>query len=248
MKKPVIGISGAHLRDTSGRFHDYKKAYVNDDYVKAVILGGGVPFIIPISDDKELIKDQLASLDGIILSGGEDVDPIHYGEEQLAKVGVPNPLRDSFDMILLEEAQNIKLPIMGICRGYQIINVFNGGTLYQDLSYAEGITLKHDQWSLPHHPSHKVEVSEGSFANEIFEGEQVWVNSFHHLVLKDVAPGFKITGRATDGAPEIIEKEGDDFIIGFQWHPEMMAAKDDKKMINVFKTFIDKASELKGER
>lgn len=122
-KKPIIGISSSVIVDDSGNFAGYKRAYVNKDYVDAVVRAGGVPLIIPFTTDKEVIISQVQVIDALILSGGHDVSPYNYGQEPNPKLGETFPERDTYDMLLLEESKKRNLPILGICRGSQIINV-----------------------------------------------------------------------------------------------------------------------------
>ena len=238
--KPIIGISGSIIVDDGGMFPGYKRAYVNDDYIKAISLAGGVPLIIPMVSDEEVIKNQLENVDGLLLSGGHDVNPLLYGEEPSQKLGGILPERDWFDCKLIEFAMKMKKPILGICRGHQIINVANGGTLYQDLSFVEGCYVKHNQGSLSNVPTHTVEVNKDTKLHEIL-GDKVLTNSFHHLAVNKVAPGFKASAIAMDGVVEAIETEGEEFVVGIQWHPEMMA-RENEKMLNIFKRLVGESS------
>lgn len=236
-KKPIIGISGSIIIDQGGRFPGYKRSYVNDDYIQSVINAGGIPFIIPVNSDMNVIKQQIEQLDGLILSGGHDVNPLLYGEEPTTKQGTIFPERDQFDQQLIRTAVALDKPAFAICRGIQILNATFGGTMYQDLSYIEDSYIKHDQYAGPSLASHTVSVEEGSYIHKVF-GSTVMTNSFHHQAIKDVAPGFKVTARAKDGVIEAIEKEGNGIVIGVQWHPEMMT-KDHEKMAELFKVFIE---------
>ncbi|MTI65758.1 MAG: gamma-glutamyl-gamma-aminobutyrate hydrolase family protein [Firmicutes bacterium] len=240
-KRPLIGISAELKVDESGRFPGYRRVYVNEDYIKSVELVGGVPIIIPLTDNEENIKKCIERMDGLILSGGHDVTPLSYGEEPLQKLGNILPERDKFDLKLLKKAYELNKPILGICRGHQIINVFFGGNIYQDLSYIEGCKIKHDQYNLSNIVTHTVEVKENTILREVL-GKEILTNSFHHQVIKDVAPGFIISAKAKDGVIEAIEKKGEQFILGVQWHPEMMAVKKDENMLKVFKKLIKVSS------
>lgn len=242
--KPVIGISGSILINKGNAFSGYRRSYVNQDYVEAVLRAGAIPFIIPFNEDLEATREMVEKVDGIILSGGHDVNPYYYGEDPMLKIGELFPERDVFDMELYKTAIELKKPIFGICRGYQIINVINGGTLYQDLSYADFVKIKHDQVDNPTQATHFVELEEGTFLKNIL-GEKYKVNSFHHQILKDVAPGFKVVAKSSDGVIESIEKiTEDNFVIGVQWHPEMLSASNEKSQ-EIFNEFVKKVIECK---
>lgn len=242
--KPVIGISGSILINKGNAFSGYRRSYVNQDYVEAVLRAGAIPFIIPFNEDLEATREMVEKVDGIILSGGHDVNPYYYGEDPMLKIGELFPERDVFDMELYKTAIELKKPIFGICRGYQIINVINGGTLYQDLSYADFVKIKHDQVDNPTQATHFVELEEGTFLKNIL-GEKYKVNSFHHQILKDVAPGFKVVAKSSDGVIESIEKiTEDNFVIGVQWHPEMLSVSNEKSQ-EIFNEFVKKVIEYK---
>lgn len=241
MSKPIIGISGSVIIDDGGIFPGYHRSYVNEDYVDSVVQNGGVPFIIPFTENDEVIKAQLDHVQGLILSGGHDVDPHLYGEEPEQKIGEIWPARDHFDTLLLKLAEEKGIPVLGICRGAQIINVAHGGSLYQDLSYRSEKTLKHMQGHTPDLPTHSVKLVEGSHLAKILGKTEFMVNSFHHQVIKSIAPDLIESGVAPDGVPEGFENEKGT-IIGVQWHPEMLHRnKNVEFMNNLFKWVIDNA-------
>ena len=238
-RRPIIGISSSVIVDEAGSFAGYKRAYVNKDYVDAVIRAGGVPLIIPFSTDKEVIISQAQLIDGLILSGGHDINPYNYGQEPSQKIGETFPERDTYEMILLEESKKRNIPILGICRGFQLINVAAGGTLYQDLSLIPGNILKHNQVSNPTLKTHKVEIKENSFISSIF-GKETMVNSFHHQVINKVANDFIVVAKASDGVVEAIEHKTYKFLVAVQWHPEMLAVNCEKARV-LFSKFVEEA-------
>lgn len=238
-RRPIIGISSSVIVDEAGSFAGYKRAYVNKDYVDAVIRAGGVPLIIPFSTDKEVIISQAQLIDGLILSGGHDINPYNYGQEPSQKIGETFPERDTYEMILLEESKKRNIPILGICRGFQLINVAAGGTLYQDLSLIPGNILKHNQVSNPTLKTHKVEIKENSFISSIF-GKETMVNSFHHQVINKVANDFIVVAKASDGVVEAIEHKTYKFLVAVQWHPEMLAVNCEKAR-ELFSKFVEEA-------
>ena len=238
-KMPIIGISSSIIVDNSGSFAGYMRAYVNKDYVDAVIRAGGVPLIIPFSVDKEVIISQAQLIDGLILSGGHDINPYNYGQEPSQKIGEFFPERDIYEMILLEESKKRDIPILGICRGFQLINIAAGGTLYQDLSLIPGNILKHNKVSNPTLKTHKIEIKENSFISSIF-GKETMVNSFHHQAIDKVADDFIVVARASDGVVEAIEHKTYKFLVAVQWHPEMLAVNCEKARV-LFSKFVEEA-------
>lgn len=240
MKKPLIGIVGNLLFDEGGMFPGYERAYVNNDYVQTVVMAGGAPYILPLISDYEAVKRQVETMDGIVISGGYDVNPLVYGEEPTQKQGFICPEREQYDSMVIKAAMELKKPIIGVCRGLQILNATLGGTLYQDLSFIDGCYIKHVQSSRPEVASHTVNVEKRTKLYDIL-GEEILTNSFHHQAVKDLAPGFKVAARAKDGVIEAIEKE-DGFVIALQWHPEMMARKGNEIMLNLFKKLVEVSS------
>lgn len=241
MTKPIIGISGSVIIDDGGIFPGYHRSYVNEDYVDSVVQNGGVPFIIPFTENDEVIKSQLEHVQGLILSGGHDVDPHSYGEEPEQKIGATWPAHDHFDRLLLKLAEEKGIPVLGICRGAQIINVAHGGSLYQDLSYRSEKTLKHMQGHTSDLPTHGMKVSKNSKLAQILGKTDFMVNSFHHQVIKDVAPDLIQSATAPDGVPEGIENKAGT-VIGVQWHPEMLHRNPDVQFMNkLFKWVIENA-------
>lgn len=240
MKKPVIGISGSIIVDSGGMFPGYKRSYVNNDYVASVIKNGGIPLIIPFNTDDELISEQISCIDALILTGGHDVDPFLYGEEPSQKLGEIFPERDSFDFTLIKYAKEKNIPILGICRGYQIINVYHGGSLYQDLSYKNDCFVKHWQAHSSELVTHTVNIDKDSKLYSMFDSEEIRVNSFHHQILKDIPDNFRATAHAKDGVIEAIEAQDYRYLVAVQWHPEMLH-NSVEKMNNIFKSLIEEA-------
>lgn len=238
MKK--IGIS-AGLYINNKFFNDYKMSCVSNNYMNSIAKAGAIPFVIPCIANEKMLDDIVKSLDGIVLSGGEDCSPQLYGEEMLNKCGNITPERDDADVMLIKKALENGTPILGVCRGSQMLNVVAGGTLYQDLSYTDQeVFLKHIQGKDQSTKCHKVKIEKDSFLDELYNDE-VWVNSFHHQSIKDLAPEFKITAKSPDGIVEGFEAiDKSKKLFGVQWHPEMLAARDDESMLNLFKKFIEK--------
>ena len=237
---PIIGISTSIIIDGGGMFPGYHRSYVNRDYVRSVLAAGGVPVMLPMTSDKEAVAEAFALCDGLILSGGQDVYPLNYGEEPHQKLGEVCPERDDFDFELYRLAKEQDKPVLGICRGTQIIAAAEGGTMYQDLSQMEN-AIKHFQGHSPSMPSHHIIIEDGSKLAEIVGEDRIAVNSFHHQVIKDPGKDMIVTARAYDGAIETIEHKSAKFILAVQWHPEMMHATDEH-MLNIFKALVSAAA------
>ena len=226
MRKPVIGITtnlaAAENTVMTGLF----RAFVGADYIQSVVRAGGIPLLLPPVMDPALAYDQLAAVDGLILSGGADINPLLFGEEPIEQLGTVDDCRDRFELELARLAAELKKPVLGICRGVQVLNVAYGGTLFQDLGQIEGGCIKHSQ-STTYRDSvtHTVTVEPGSALADILGAETVPVNSFHHQSLKAVAPGLYVAARSQDGVIEAVESRGEHFVLGIQWHPELLTEK-----------------------
>lgn len=240
MKKPIIGISGSRIIKQQGPWPGYYRSYVNEDYVDSVIQNNGVPYIIPFNEDPEVTVMQVKNVDGLILSGGHDIDPCLYGEESLPKIDEIWPARDSFDMLLLREAEKQQKPVLGICRGAQLINVAHGGSLYQDFSYREQLTLKHSQGHTPDLETQSVVLEPKSYLAKLFGKKELSVNTFHHQLIKKVGKGLNPVAHAKDGVIEAVENN-DGSLIGVQWHPEMLH-RSDPEMNKLFIDLIKKSA------
>lgn len=245
--RPVIGICVNHSSDDSIgvntklglRGQDWQ--IIASDYIKAVEKAGGCPVIIPIVYDIDTIWNFVKKLDGIIFTGGSDLNPKLYDEFPRYGLGDINPVRDEHEIELCKRVLNeTELPVLGICRGMQLINVTLGGTLYQDIQNEREKGFNHKLLNFPKYfPSHNVYVHKGSKLYEIFDKEEMGVNSFNHQAVKELGNGLIASMNADDGLVEGIELEGDRFVVAVQWHPEMMIDKYDSYLI-YFKKFIDK--------
>ena len=244
--RPVIGITCNYdYRDAVGiashmgpETQDWD--FIAADYVSAVQEAGGIPLVIPQCKNPEEIVGLLDRLDGLLLSGGCDVDPLRYGERAKSYCGTLIPRRDEEECLLVKTAYEKKLPMLGICRGLQIMTVAFGGTLYQDLARekgaAEHFTLMYPRNSI----THTISLKGGSRIAEIFGKETIGVNSFHHQGVKDVPDNAEVTAESEDGVVETVEfKGGHPFTIGVQWHPEMMFDSDEQKRL--LKAFAEAA-------
>ena len=233
-QKPLIGVSGSMLAST--KYLNYYFSYVSDYYIQAIVKSGGIPVIIPLVRDISVIPDQIRGLDGLIMSGGADINPLKYHEEPTRTIGTIHPERDEFDYVLLQNALKKQIPILGICRGHQLLNVFHGGTLHQDIESAYINANEHKQSGNHEFGTHTVLIEKGSWLSTVLGKDEIIVNSLHHQAVKDLAPGFKITATSKDGVVEGIEREKGSFCVGVQWHPEMMHSRDPEmlKLCNAF--------------
>ena len=225
---PVIGITATLREDVDCVTERPLDRFVQADfdYVEAVAEAGGVPVVLPPVAGARAPQDLLDGMDGLLLSGGSDLDPGYYGEEPVPELGVTIPERDAFEIALLEHALRRKIPIFGICRGMQILNVALGGTLYQDLpsQMDHMVLLGHRQETPRWQPTHEVEVDGGSKIAEILGTDELKVNSYHHQAMKDLASGLVAVACSPDGVIEAIESSdlSKRWMMGVQWHAEAM--------------------------
>ncbi len=233
-EKPLIGISCSHSDGYST---------VRRTYTESVLLSGGLPVLIPITENEEALDELLTRIDALILIGGADINPSYYGEDPIEQLGEVDSLRDVYDLALIHRAAVRKLPILGICRGEQLINVAFGGTLYQDIPTQHPDTTVHHQQDLPNSvPTHTVTLLPESVIAQVTGQTQLFTNSHHHQAVKQVAPGFRVTGWATDGIPEVIEPTNGQHIWGVQFHPEGLTVAGDSIMEKIFTFFVQQAT------
>lgn len=239
MRKPIIGIAANILIMEGGTLPGIYRAYVNNDYVESIEMGGGIPVLLPVLTYQEDGARFLEQVDGLVLSGGYDVAPDLYGEQPTPVQGFTMRQVDTQYLQLIKEADKLQKPVLGICKGTQMMNVAFGGTLYQDLESQLSGALQHVQKAPRGEATHMIDTEDGSFIQSI-TGKRGWVNSFHHQAIKDVADGFDVTARADDGVVECIERQKGSFMCGVQWHPEMMVKYKNERMIHLFQQFISK--------
>lgn len=233
-KTKIIGLSGGSS-DSEG----FIRSGINEMYVKAILKAGATPVIIPIHQDKEAIKHQISIIDGLVLTGGVDIHPKYFKQEIMKDCGEFDVYRDEFEMLLVEEATKENLPILGICRGIQLLNVFYKGTLFQDIAKKSEFFIKHSQNGSRGFGSHFISIARDSFLYPIY-GKTGFVNSYHHQAIDKLADNFEIVAQSADGIIEAIQDKYKR-IYGVQFHPEMMIAND-KESLNIFEFFL---SEIK---
>lgn len=233
--RPIIGL-------TPSMQTDEKRIFSPTSYPSVIAEAGGNPIFFNLTRDDEMIRSYASMVDGILFSGGDDVDPAFYGEEQLWGCGDVCPLRDDFEIKLLRTVLELypEKPILGICRGAQVLNVAMGGTLYQDLKTQVEGCLRHQQKQISVYASHKVEMAEGSRLHGIYGCTQIRVNSFHHQAVKNIGPGLVVTAKAIDGVIEGFEKPDHPYFVAVQWHPERLAEREfHPEHKALFNSFVD---------
>lgn len=232
-KKPLIGISCQHPGNNSQS---------RLTYTQSVIKAGATPMLIPVTADTLVLRDIVKRLDGIIMIGGEDIHPSYYGEEPIPEMGNVDPLRDEYDIALINMAHNFNIPMLGICRGEQLINVAFGGTLYQDIpAQHPDTTVCHDQEEPSSTPTHLVKFEANSQLAKIFGETQMMTNTHHHQAVKQIAPGFKAVAWAEDGIIEAIENVEGYPIWCTQFHPETRTVAGDETSLRIFRFLVEKA-------
>jgi putative glutamine amidotransferase len=230
LKKPHIGIAGSLFTMENGPNTGIERSFVNDSYIQAVERAEGVPIILPIVTDDECIQAQIESCSGLLFPGGHDIHPKYYDSEAHLHLGDINSRVDEYQLKLIRSSLELNKPILGICRGAQLLNVACGGTLLQDLSEAPNQYLKHFQNGRQYEVMHRVATASGSILENLF-GSEFWVNSSHHQAIWDVGSGLTVIATASDGVIEGLQMNDRDFVLAVQWHPEMMTAKSNSMMI-----------------
>lgn len=219
--EPLVGISGS-IDD-----QEYKQ-YIPRVYLQSALKAGTIPVVLSMDMSEAQIASCFGRIDGLLLTGGNDLDPLLFGESPVQAIQQVDPLRDRFEMMLVKEAYSRSMPIFAICRGLQTLNVALGGTLYQDLptQYAAsdgGQAILHRQTAPPQEPCHRVLFTEGSPLADIYHGDKIKVNSLHHQAVKTPAERLTVCATALDGVIEALYDANMPFVVGVQWHPERMA-------------------------
>lgn len=239
MKKPVIGITCSMREEDKKREFPtaYAFEYLNRPYHQAVEKAGGLPIFLPNLENLKLIEDILSLTNGLLVSGGGDVSPKLYNQKVKAKLIPPVRERDEFEMELIQQAGKRKLPILGICRGMQVINVAFGGSLYQDFKL-NPTYLNHRRRGNLYLRKHEMKIEKNSQLYSIIRKDKLTVNTSHHQMIDMLSPDFKVSAVSVeDKVIEAIEHKTKP-ILGVQWHPEVMGDLDSKK---IFKWLINRA-------
>lgn len=245
--RPLIGVTTQTLQSIDGIPDGLPSSVVmNQRYYVAATFVGAVPVLVPLlDDDTDTLREVFDRLDGLLIPGGVDMDPRTYGEEPHERLGRTDPARDRTELQLATWAVEDKKPLLGLCRGVQVLNVACGGTLVQDIEAQLPGALKHDYF--PNfgferdHLAHDVTLARGSRLREAMELDRIKVNSMHHQAIKTVGAGLQVTATAPDGVVEALELDDEAFIVGVQWHPEVFELSDPHTR-HLFRAFVDSAS------
>ena len=228
---PIVGITCDGIEPAHS--HHPHRVGQNQTYVNALIRACAAPLLLPNVVDRDLLRSLYEKLDGLLLSGGGDIDPAHYGEPIHEKCGRIDAERDEAELTLTRWAVEDGKPLLAICRGIQILNVALGGSLHQDIGAQVPEPLEHTWYpEYPrHHRSHTITVAPGTRLAQILEADSLPVNSLHHQALKNVAPPLTVSARASDQVVEAVELHNPShgrhsFALGVQWHPEDLAPSD----------------------
>jgi putative glutamine amidotransferase len=239
MAKPVIGITANLLVTEGPGFPGLRRVYINEDYVVSLRRAGALPVLLPPVADASDAQALIEGLDGLLVAGGADLHPQTYGEEPHPLLEQTFPDRDASDALLLGAGLAGGLPVLGICRGLQALNVFRGGALYQDLSLSGAQPpVQHRQPATDRRaPGHSVTLKPGSRLHGLWGGT-LPVNTFHHQGIRVLGEGLEAVGWSVDGLIEAVEGPGPAYLVAVQWHPEMLAADGDERARQLFADFV----------
>jgi putative glutamine amidotransferase len=220
--RPLIGITCS--REVGGAWGLYSRGhfmdYTYDEYSRAIHSCGGAPILIPVAQNRDSLGAILDRTDGLLLSGGPDINPKFYREEPILGLGEIDEALDRMELEATKMAFDRGIPIFAVCRGIQVLNVALGGTLYQDIGSQVQESINHTQKADKSINTHSIKIERKTVLYNLFRRKEIWVNGKHHQAIKDVAPSLNISAKANDGIIEAVEYPGKKFVLGVQWHPE----------------------------
>lgn len=220
--RPSIGISMFSARE---QLRVYTKLQTN--YPNSVFRAGGAPVLLPTLPDTAVAREMVEKLDALVLTGGEDMNPLVYGEDPHKDLATTDMVRDRWELALLEAAEARRIPVLGICRGIQVVNVARGGSLYQDINAQSESELGHFARTMPMESlHHTITVQPDTLLRRIFDVETLTVNSFHHQAVRDLGGSLEVSARAADGIVEAVEDPSFPFYLAVQFHAEALPAID----------------------
>lgn len=238
-KRPVIGISAS-------RSEEQHRLSLSETYLNAVYRAGGMPMVFPSSiTDEKAIDEMLDLVDGVLLSGGIDVHPRYFGEEILPGCGAIDETRDAFELTLTRRAIDRGMPVLGICRGIQVLAIALGGTIFQDIESQLGISNSEHRHEPIEDYKHAVRFKEGGLFERITGTTLMLTNSMHHQSVKDAGDKLIIEGITMDGIIEAVSMKGNEAVLGVQFHPECLESFSDPAA-RIFSYFVGKAAEYKA--
>jgi putative glutamine amidotransferase len=241
-RRPLIGITMRHELET-------ERFYLARFYGEAVAAAGGVPVHISLIPDAEVVGEIVSRLDGVVLPGSaSDVDPLRYGREPHTKLGAVHPLKDETDLLVLRELEGRRLPLLAICFGMQVWNVFRGGSLIQDIVSQVPSALKHEQGAPRERASHSLSINPESLLGSLAGDVSAFVNSHHHQAIEKLGEGLQAAAWSSDGLVEAVEdlREGR-WALGVQWHPEL-GWESERLSRTIFNSFIEAATAVASDK
>ena len=233
-KRPVIGVVPLYdiQRDS---------LWMIPGYLDGIAAAGGIPVGLPLTEDEQVLGQLANDVDGFLMTGGQDVSPALYGEERLDSCGETLPVRDGMESRLFQLCLERDVPVLGICRGIQLMNVLLGGTLYQDLPSQRPTQTEHHMSPPYDRPVHQVEICKGTPLFDLIQTERMDVNSYHHQAVRDKAPALQTMAVSEDGLIEAVCLPERPFVWAVQWHPEL-SWRTDEKSRRIFEAFVGRCA------
>ncbi len=238
-KKPKIGITLSEAEDSDVKRWPMRRGfdYIKRQYYQAILESGGIPILLANVEQRSAIRLLVKSIDGLLVTGGPDLHPRHFDQKPHKKLSRTTEARDRFELEAIRIALRVNIPILGICRGHQVLNVAFGGTLHQDLSCIPSKKIAHADPQQTGKVFHRVKIEKGSRLHDIIGRAVIEVNSSHHQTIDKLGSGLRVNAFAPDGVIEGIEYPGHNLVVSVQWHPESIYGRmSGKKLFNAFVT------------